>query len=44
MQAHTTFAAPDVVKPQPFNGAKLDANGQLTVTLPSKSVVVLTLE
>jgi alpha-N-arabinofuranosidase len=44
MQDHNTFAAPDVVKPQPFNGAKLDANGQLTVTLPSKSVVVLTLE
>ncbi len=44
MQDHNTFAAPDVVKPEPFNGAKIEANGQLTVTLPSKSVVVLTLE
>ena len=44
MQDHNTFAAPDVVKPQPFNGAKFDANGLLTVALPAKSVVVLTLE
>jgi alpha-N-arabinofuranosidase len=44
MQDHNTFAAPDVVKPEPFNGAKLDANGLLSITLPAKSVVVLTLE
>ncbi len=44
MQDHNTFSAPEVVKPQPFNGAKVDASGQLTVALPAKSVVVLTLE
>jgi alpha-L-arabinofuranosidase len=38
-----TFAAPDVVSPKAFDGAKLDGD-KLTVTLPSKSVVVLTLE
>jgi alpha-N-arabinofuranosidase len=41
--SHNTFAAPDVVKPAPFDGAKLAA-GTLTVTLPAKSVVVLALE
>ena len=44
MQDHNTFAAPDVVKPEPFNGAKIDANGLLSIALPAKSVVVLTLE
>ena len=43
MQDRNTFDAPDVVKPQPFTGAAL-AGGQLVVTLPAKSVVVLTLE
>jgi alpha-N-arabinofuranosidase len=41
--SHNTFAAPDVVKPAAFDGAKLTA-GQLTLTLPAKCVVVLTLE
>lgn len=41
--AHNTFAAPDVVKPASFEGAKF-ADGQLTLTLPAKSVIVLTLE
>ena len=40
---YNTFAAPDVVKPAPFAGAKL-VGTQLTVTLPAKSVVVLALE
>ena len=44
IQDHNTFAAPDLVKPQTFTGAKLDAKGLLTVALPAKSVVVLTLE
>ena len=44
MQDHNTFAAPDVVKPEPFDGAKIDANGLLSIALPAKSVVVLTLE
>jgi len=42
MDAHNTFASPDAVKPAAFTGAKL-AGGQLTVTLPAKSVVVLEL-
>jgi alpha-N-arabinofuranosidase len=42
MNAHNTFAAPDVVKPAPFQGATLTGD-QLTVTLPAKSVVVLEL-
>jgi alpha-N-arabinofuranosidase len=43
MNAHNTFAAPEAVKPAAFTGAKF-ANGQLTLTLPAKSVIVLTLE
>ncbi|MFZ5496957.1 MAG: alpha-N-arabinofuranosidase [Verrucomicrobiota bacterium] len=42
MDAHNTFAAPDVVKPAAFTGAAL-ADGKLTVELPAKSVVVLEL-
>ncbi len=43
MNAHNTFAAPEAVKPAAFTGAKF-VNGQLTLTLPAKSVIVLTLE
>ena len=43
VNSHNTFAAPDVVKPAPFDGATLAA-GTLTINLPPKSVVVLTLE
>lgn len=42
MDAHNTFAAPDVVKPAAFSGAKLE-NGKLIVALPAMSVVVLEL-
>ncbi len=35
-------AAPAVVEPQPFSGAKL-VDGKLSVELPAKSVVVLEL-
>ena len=42
MNSHNTFDAPDTVKPAAFNDAKLDG-GKLTVTLPSKSVVMLEL-
>jgi alpha-N-arabinofuranosidase len=42
MQAHNTFAAPDEVKPVPFEGVKLAA-GSLSLTLPAKSVVVVEL-
>jgi alpha-N-arabinofuranosidase len=42
MDAHNTFAAPEVVKPAAFTGASL-AGGKLNVTLPAKSVVVLEL-
>jgi alpha-N-arabinofuranosidase len=41
--SHNTFTAPEVVKPAKFDGATL-AGDKLTVTLPAKSVVVLTLE
>jgi len=42
MQAHNTFAAPDTVKPVPFEGVKI-AGRTLTLTLPAKSVVVIEL-
>jgi alpha-L-arabinofuranosidase len=42
MDAHNTFERPDVVKPAPFTGARV-ANGQLTVTLPARTVIVLEL-
>jgi alpha-N-arabinofuranosidase len=42
MDAHNTFEQPEVVKPAPFTGARV-ANGQLTVTLPAHSVIVLEL-
>ncbi|WP_276309829.1 alpha-N-arabinofuranosidase [Phenylobacterium deserti] len=43
MQAHNTFDQPNAVRPAAFNGAQL-SGGALNVTLPAKSVVVLTLE
>jgi alpha-N-arabinofuranosidase len=43
VNSHNTFDAPELVKPVAFDGAKL-AGGNLTVTLPAKSVVVLALE
>ncbi len=42
MDARNTFAAPDAVKPQAFDGAKLEGD-KLTITMPAKSVVVLEL-
>lgn len=42
MDADNTFEQPDRVKPQAFHGARLQA-GELTATLPAKSVVVLDL-
>ena len=42
MDAHNTFASPEVVKPAAFTGATLAA-GKLNVTLPAKSVVMLEL-
>jgi alpha-N-arabinofuranosidase len=43
VNAHNTFAQPEVVKPGAFNGAKLTNDG-FSGTLPPKSVVVLTLK
>jgi alpha-N-arabinofuranosidase len=40
MDAHNTFGAPDVVRPAPFNGARL-SEGMLSVRLPAKAIVVL---
>jgi alpha-N-arabinofuranosidase len=42
MDAYNSFEHPDVVKPEPFSGARV-ANGQLTVTLPPHAIVVLEL-
>ena len=42
MTAFNSFEKPDVVKPSSFNGFKM-SGGILTVTMPSKSVVVLEL-
>ncbi|MEP6620960.1 MAG: alpha-L-arabinofuranosidase C-terminal domain-containing protein [bacterium] len=43
MDAFNTFEAPERVTPAPFTGARV-ADGQLTVTLPAHSVVVLELK
>jgi alpha-N-arabinofuranosidase len=43
MQAYNTFAAPDTVKPVPFEGVKIAGN-TLTLTLPPKSVAVVELK
>lgn len=43
INSHNTFDAPEVVRPAAFNGASLQG-GQLSVTLPAKSVVVLELQ
>jgi alpha-N-arabinofuranosidase len=41
--AHNTFESPDAVKPTRFNGAVLK-DSRLSVSLPAKSVVVLSLQ
>jgi len=43
INSYNTFAAPHTVEPAKFDGAIL-AEGKLTIALPAKSVVVLTLE
>jgi alpha-N-arabinofuranosidase len=43
MDAHNTFGAPNAVQPTAFTGATLKGNA-LEVTLPARSVVVLTLQ
>jgi alpha-L-arabinofuranosidase len=43
MNAHNTFEAPEAVKPAPYAGATLAADGTLTLVLPPKSVVALSL-
>ena len=43
MDAHNTFEAPETLVPTPFTGARLSGES-LTLDLPAKSVVVLTLE
>jgi alpha-N-arabinofuranosidase len=40
LDAHNTFEEPDRVHPDTFNGAKL-RKGEVTLTLPARSVVVL---
>jgi alpha-N-arabinofuranosidase len=42
MNAYNSFEKPETVKPSVFSGFKL-ADGVLTITMPSKSVVVLEL-
>ena len=43
MNTHNTFAAPDAVKPAPFDGASVKGDS-LEVKLPARSVVILTLK
>ena len=43
MDAHNGFDAPPAVTPAPFDGASL-AGGRLTVRLPARALVVLTLD
>lgn len=43
MDSHNTFADPDEVVEKAFNGAKL-GNGKLTIQLPAKSVVSITIK
>ncbi|NML93844.1 alpha-N-arabinofuranosidase [Novosphingobium olei] len=43
INSHNTFDAPDVVRPVSFDGASI-SDGALSVTLPAKSIVVLTLQ
>ena len=43
MNAHNTFERPNVVQPAAFRGASFK-DGTLTVEMPPKAVVVLTLE
>ncbi len=43
IDSHNTFDAPSVVAPQSFSGATLK-DGKLSIALPAKSVVVLTIE
>ena len=43
MNAHNTFEKPDAVKPAEFKAFELK-DGKLHATLPSKSVVLLTVE
>ena len=43
MDARNTFDAPNAVRPVAFTGASL-GGGRLSLTLPAKSVVVLTLQ
>jgi alpha-N-arabinofuranosidase len=40
MNAHNTFDAPETIRPASFEGAKLK-DGELSINLPSKSVVVI---
>jgi alpha-N-arabinofuranosidase len=43
IDARNSFDAPDAIHPAPFTGASLDS-GKLSLSLPAKSVVVLTLQ
>ena len=43
INAYNSFDKPQVVTPQPFNGASV-SGGVLKVVLPAKSVVVLDLK
>ena len=41
---YNDFQHPDVVSPKEFKGAKLDKKGALSVKIPAKSIIVLTLK
>jgi alpha-N-arabinofuranosidase len=43
MNAHNTFEQPDAVKPAEFSEVEIN-DGKISAAIPSKSVVVLTVE
>lgn len=43
MDTHNTFAAPDTLEPQPFDGYRADGNA-LELRLPPKSIVLLAMD
>lgn len=44
MTAHNTFDCPDRVRPTLFDGASINGEGDLMISMPAMSVVVLKLE
>jgi alpha-N-arabinofuranosidase len=41
LDGHNTFDQPDTVKPAVFNGAEVKAGGEIAMSMPARSVIVL---